>query len=182
MRVRESGELKKLIPRYWANSFGGFYMINKKLWVMVLTHKYLKNHFVLDAVCPPVSSPIWNAICKIAHILQDGFQIRIADGSSSLWFDKWTRDGPLRNFVDYVHISDSHLLVKDCWHHEAWNFDSLCISYNDNVHNLIEEVIVPIHSELVDCWAWFPSPSGAYSTLLAYKSLIDGHLSLGLFS
>ena len=66
-------------------------MIIIKLWVRVLTDKYLRNHSVLDVVCPSTCSPIWRMICKAASLLREGFTICVGDGLSSFWFDFWTR-------------------------------------------------------------------------------------------
>ena len=40
-----------------------------KLWVKVLSHKYLRNNSVLDYVSMGSSSYIWHPICKAATIL-----------------------------------------------------------------------------------------------------------------
>lgn len=40
---------------------------------------------------------------------------RFADGEVSFWFDRWLKDGTICNMVDYVHISDFELQVKDAW-------------------------------------------------------------------
>ena len=41
-----------------------------KLWVEILSHKYLRNSSVLDGVYSSSCSPIWSAICKAAGILK----------------------------------------------------------------------------------------------------------------
>ena len=96
-----------------------------KLWVAILSHKYLGDQSILEASCPTACSAIWRAIFKTAYILKDGFRVQLGDGSFSFWFDPWTHEGPLCNMVDFIHISDSQLMVKDCWEEGSWMLDNI---------------------------------------------------------
>ena len=44
-----------------------------KLWVEVLSHKYLKEKSILESECSNSCSYVWRTIHKIAAILKDGF-------------------------------------------------------------------------------------------------------------
>ena len=140
-----------------------------KLCVQILTHKYLGQANVFNAVCSVSSSPIWKAISKTAVELKDGFRIRIGDGSSSLWYDEWIKDGSICSLVDYVYVSDSNFLVKDCWSNGVWNFNYLYTPLTQSIKSKIEEVLVTIFSEIADCWVWVGSLSGVYSASSCYN-------------
>lgn len=57
----------------------------------------------------------WKSISKAVEAFQNGFEMRINSGNSSLWYTDWTGKGLFCNMVDYVHISDTQLCVKDIW-------------------------------------------------------------------
>lgn len=55
-----------------------------KLWVQALSHKYLKGTSIFNAPMRSNTSPIWQGIMKTRNKLQDGFGLRLGDGSSIL--------------------------------------------------------------------------------------------------
>nr|KYP57229.1 hypothetical protein KK1_003487 [Cajanus cajan] len=57
-----------------------------------------------------------------------GYSVNLGAGNSSLWFDNWLGTGTLSQVVPYVHISDSHLKVGDCWSQGSWCLDNLATS------------------------------------------------------
>ena len=85
-----------------------------KLWVQVLANKYLQDGSIFDVGCSSNSSHVWKAIHRTSMFFKDGFRLRLGDGSASLWYDNWTSVGPLYRVVDFVHISDSQMKVRDC--------------------------------------------------------------------
>lgn len=84
-----------------------------KLWVQVLTHKYIPLSLWQ---CQNRGAPsiIWRSILKAIDTLRNGFQMRLNLGNTSFWYSDWTGLGPLCNWVDFVHISDipSFKLIK----------------------------------------------------------------------
>ena len=69
-------------------------------------------------------------------MLRDGWGFHILDGSFSFWYDNWTNNGPICNWVAFVHISGSALLVTDARNGVNWDLGmlasrlSLVNSYN----------------------------------------------------
>src|ERR1044072_7229000 len=61
-----------------------------KLWVQVLTSKYLHGHDILHT--PPVqgASFVWSSILKARDSLKDGFQFLIGNGDTTFWYTQWT--------------------------------------------------------------------------------------------
>lgn len=62
---------------------------------------------------PNGCSYLWASITKATNILQDGFRLKVGDGKLTIWFDRWNSQGALSQLVDYVHISDTNLMLKD---------------------------------------------------------------------
>ena len=65
------------------------------------------------------------SIIKALKFLKDGFRARIGKGEVSLFFDKILDERPICQSLDYVHLSNIALRVKDvlihgtrtCWLH-----------------------------------------------------------------
>ena len=88
----------------------------------------------------------------------------------------------LCNVVDYIHISNSQLMVKDCWLNGAWNIDFLYTTFDSNIRSFIKDILIPLQSSLAYCWVWLPSLTGAYSASSTYSWLIDNRLLSDSFS
>ena len=93
----------------------------------------------------------------------------MGDGSSSFWYDSWTREGPLCRFVDYVHISNTQLRINDCWHEGRWCLNSLSTIVNEHIRKLVEEVLVPFVISHPDTITWLLSPTGIYTASTGYS-------------
>lgn len=50
---------------------------------------------------------------KALNELRDGFCMHLGRGEVSLFFDKFMEDGAINQLLDFVHIYDTQLLVKD---------------------------------------------------------------------
>lgn len=83
-----------------------------KLWVSLLRHMYVGDKFFLDM---PITqgSTVWQSIMKAKETLQNGFNYRLGDGSSSFWYASWIKFGKLCEQVLYVDIHDVHLTIAD---------------------------------------------------------------------
>jgi len=73
-----------------------------KLWVQVLTHKYLGSQALFHEDLVQVSSYTWGFIIKAMLLLKNGFAVRVGKGEVSLWIDKWLDGVHLRELVDYI--------------------------------------------------------------------------------
>lgn len=86
-----------------------------KLWVRVLSDKYLKNESVLNAEHKQGESYVWRGIVRAKTAVANGYGVSLGDGSSSLWYSDWLGTGPLASRVPFVHITDTELRVADLW-------------------------------------------------------------------
>lgn len=91
-----------------------------KLWASFLLQKYVPRGDVLKPNFKRKGSHTWNAVVPSWNVLQSGFGVRLGRGDVSFWFGNWHTEGPLCNQVPYIHISDSHLMVKDGWRNAKW--------------------------------------------------------------
>ena len=151
-----------------------------KLWVSILSHKYLGNVSILDALLPADCSSIWRAICKSASLIKDGFRVRLGNGSSSFWFHPWIRKGSLCNLADFIHVTDSQLKVQDSWEEGCWKLDNIWTLLLVEVQQLILEVPVPHFRDSPDCLVWTGAFSGSYSVSSTYGWLMSKHHGLDI--
>lgn len=91
-----------------------------KLWVRVLTHKYLSNASVLQVQSRPIDSPVWKGLSTARDRLRPGFSFRMGSGATSLWHEDWSDLGNIASAVPYIDIHDvgtrlSDLVVNDIW-------------------------------------------------------------------
>lgn len=97
-----------------------------KLWVRVLTPKYLGDVSVLEAKSDQSSSPFWKGLLKARDPLTEGFSFNLGNSISSLWFADWSGYGALRQHTPFIHISDSVLTLADMIVDDQWNVSRLC--------------------------------------------------------
>lgn len=78
--------------------------------------------------------------------------------------------GPLCNMVDYVHISDVDLCLKDVWENGFWNLNRLATPISDQVRTLLLNNNVPniISPDHPDCWVWKDSNDGIFKASSGY--------------
>lgn len=80
-----------------------------KLWVSLLSSKYLGDYRLFQVVEKPRISCVWRAILSALGVLKPGFIVRVGKGEVSLWYDKLMDEELLCNLVPFVHISDTAL-------------------------------------------------------------------------
>lgn len=81
-----------------------------KLWVKILSSRYLKRSDFLSCHTSPSSSPLWKDILKGRSIVSRGIMKLIGNGrDTSLWYDHWVGEGPL-----YLH---DHVLIPSSMEH-----------------------------------------------------------------
>ncbi|KAK7282258.1 hypothetical protein RIF29_10902 [Crotalaria pallida] len=142
-----------------------------KLWVQVLTHKYLSTMSILQVAHPGSCSFVWKGILRARDALKNGFLIRLGQGDLSFWYDKWIPNCYLCELVDYVHITDSALRVKDVWLNGAWHLSGLYTPRNNHVRELINSIPVPCASVCQDTVVWIGNSDGIYTVSSAYRWL-----------
>ncbi|PNY04054.1 ribonuclease H, partial [Trifolium pratense] len=140
-----------------------------KLWVQLLADKYLRHDHILHATKSQGASCVWNYIVKAVEVLKPGFKFRIGKGDVSLWYDNWLDYGCLCNSVPYVHISESHLLLKDVYNQGNWLLHSLTTQIPDNLKLHIQSIF--INNDSPDILIWGFSNFGVYSAKSGYHWL-----------
>ncbi|KAJ1381244.1 putative ribonuclease H protein [Sesbania bispinosa] len=123
----------------------------------------MPNISILQATASQHDSYIWKGICKAKDMLKDGLSLRIGSGNSSLWYSIWSELGKICDLVDYVHISNSTLQVKDIWINGAWSFNNLATSIPNNIKEVIQRIPIPKICQIEDTWCWNKSTDGCYS-------------------
>lgn len=73
------------------------------------------------------------SIYKPLTALWDGFTHRVGSSETSMWNQDWLKSGPLCNVVDYFHISDSHLCIKDIWKPDSWEHCNLATQMSGEI-------------------------------------------------
>lgn len=145
-----------------------------KLWVQVLTHKYIQGS-IWNTKSKGSSSIIWRSIPKAIEALGDGFIMRLLSGSTSFWYRDWTGLGALCNLVDYVHISDTQIILKQVWDNGNRALHRIVTPLPDDVNEAIYDMHIPVHpnDNLPDCWVWNGDQRGVYTAASGYRWLLN---------
>lgn len=153
-----------------------------KLWVQVLSHKYLDQDSLWNANNHPNSSVTWRSIMKAVSTFRSGFNIRLASGMSSIWYSNWMGTGPLCRTLDYVHISDTQLVLRDVWENGSWRLDRLATPIPHDIRSSILNITVTntISGQFPDCWVWSGSKEGIYKASSGYRWLLNRARSLNV--
>lgn len=146
-----------------------------KLWVQVLTHKYLGQNSIWCAPKATNASITWRGILKAMSALREGFGMRLNAGNSSLWYTDWRGTRAICNSLDYVHISDTRVHLRDVWDNGQWCLDQLYTPLPDHIKQEIINTSVPHHpnDNIPDCWVWNGNHDGIYKASTGYGWLIE---------
>jgi ribonuclease HI len=143
-----------------------------KLWVKLLTEKYLKGRSIFN-VSATGGSCVWNSLGKALHMLKDGFTFKIGDGNSSFWYEPWVVKEKLCSVVPFVAIQDTEFKINDIWFNGRWNLEKLYTSLPELVTNSILQLLPCIVNDIPDVWVWQNSSGGIYTTKDAYEWLLN---------
>jgi len=86
---------------------------SSKLWVDLLSNRYVVGPKTLHASTHPRDSPTCYSIMQAKNVLNDGFSWRARSGNSSFWFCPWSSLDLLGSIVPYIDIHDLQLRVRD---------------------------------------------------------------------
>lgn len=142
-----------------------------KLWVNLLVDKYMGNEAILR-VKKLNGSYIWNSIMKARDILRDGYEFRMGNGQSSLWYSSWTELGMLSKLVPYVDIHDTQLSKSDIYVNGAWNFNSLYTNLPHHILEFIQGLYFHPNAEVEDAFIWKGKLDGMYSAKAVYDWML----------
>jgi len=139
-----------------------------KLWVSLLEDKYLKEgKLFLDKKV--------KAITKTLSILEDGFQFKIGDGETNIWFQPWILKQPLCDLIQDISPTDICLKIKDLWNHERCIIESLHTTFPSTITQAIQNLNLCIIPSIEDTWIWNGNLNGEYSTRCGYHWLLSRH-------
>lgn len=77
--------------------------------------------------------------------------------------------------MDFVHISDANLRLRDLVNNDEWCFHRLLTVLPMEVKNYFGNVNPHLEPNSTDTWYWDGSRSGAYSVNDGYAWLYDHH-------
>lgn len=146
-----------------------------KLWVDIIRSKYLGDSPFLFAPKKD-GSFTWNSISKAKEVLREGFNFRLGNGESSIWYVPWASNTTrLSVEVLYVDIHDPALCIKDTTIDGNWNLNA---PYTFLPPNIIEHISSPspcIHYYVQYCFPWSDNLAGIYSATEGYKWLANNN-------
>ncbi|KAJ1410477.1 putative ribonuclease H protein [Sesbania bispinosa] len=120
-----------------------------KLWVQVLLNRYVPKGSVLNPRKASSPSPVWRSICMAVKELREGLIMKLEAGNSSIWDTDWLGCGPLSSLLDFIHISDTYLCVKDLVEHGTWNLGKLYTHLPTEIRDRILSTPPQLH---LLCW------------------------------
>ncbi|KAK7245668.1 hypothetical protein RIF29_40516 [Crotalaria pallida] len=109
---------------------------------------------------------------NISDVFRNGFAIKLSEESISLWYDKWFHNDYLCNHVDFGHISDTTLFVKDVWDHGHWNnLNPLFTFIPPVLKETIQNIQIPKYTQTPDVVRWNGNLEGVYTAASGYQWL-----------
>ena len=154
-----------------------------KLWVHILSHKYLNHGSLLQGTARSDDSFTWKSILHAYSVLKDSFRFRVGNGDLSFWYDKWLDVGRLCDKVVFVNIQDVDMKVSDVFYDRTWHLQKLATWLPETVirHILATHVVRDVVLDDVLIWPFsatgnFTSKSTAYSWLASQSFGQHAHL------
>jgi len=146
----------------------------KKIWVKLLSNKYLGNSSVLD-VPKKNDSTTWNSILKVMSVLRDGFVFRLSNSTTSFWYSSWTTLGTFASIFSSVDIHDIFLCIHDLIMDGNWNFNPLYTILLNNIQNHVKSRPSGLRNDVPDCITWVDHMDGIYTAIYGYSWLLTTH-------
>jgi hypothetical protein len=146
-----------------------------KLWVKVLSHKYMGNSPLWMNKKHYKPSITWRGIQHAITNFAAGYSFRVGSGNSSIWNIDWTQLGPLCQLVPFVNISDSVMCLKDVWEDGRWNLQDLATMIPTDIVHYIHQLPAPnnLDVRLQDAWTWRHAKKGEYTCSSGYYWLLQ---------
>jgi len=142
-----------------------------KLWVDLLSNRYVYGHNILHATSHPKDSPTWSSIMHAKNALKDGFTWRAGFGNSSFWFYPWSSLGFLGFIVPYIDIHDLHWTVRDVFSTNAPHTRDLYSHLPTMAADFINNTHIKFNPSIEDVFIWSSNKNGVYTTKCSYKWL-----------
>ncbi|CAN1853756.1 Putative ribonuclease H protein At1g65750, partial [Linum perenne] len=154
----------------------------EKLWVQVLTSKYLKNLSQgMTLRRKTGGSNLWKGIRKTWPTMAEACQHSIRDGTSTLfWQHRWLDSGDRLAEHAIQPLSDNELdrtVAEAVADNGDWNWDLLTELLPPQFLKQIAGMDTPNNSSGDDDMIWGPDPRGKFSISSAYEILASGQNS-----
>ncbi|GAU50504.1 hypothetical protein TSUD_409790 [Trifolium subterraneum] len=146
---------------------------SNKLWVDLLSSKYVKGSTFLLSGNNSSGSPTWSSIIQAKNILKDGFSWRAGSGTSSFWSSHWTTLGQLGALVPYIDIHDLQLSIKDVLSTNSPHTHILYTQLPPSVSDLINNIHIKFNDSIDDAFIWTSNKNGSYTTKSGYNWLLS---------
>ncbi|KAJ0086550.1 hypothetical protein Patl1_07518 [Pistacia atlantica] len=148
------------------------------LWTKFFRAKYVKHGHIFLAETRRNASRFWKSIMKVFPEVAENVLVKVREGSSSFWFDRWLASGPLGASRE---SGPSQLKIKDVWIDGSWDENVLV----DLVGiNKTEEIMNGVVAGKVgtDITIWKPEVKGVFTSAPAWDLIrVKGteHLGMG---
>ncbi|CAJ2646060.1 unnamed protein product [Trifolium pratense] len=146
---------------------------SKKLWVDILSCKYVDGPSIFLASNSSSSSPTWASIIQAKNILKDGYTWRAGSRSSSFWFSHWTKFGRLGTIVSYIDIHDLQLSVRDVLSSGNPHTQILYTQLPPMIFDTINNSHMKFNASIEDTFIWTNNKNGSYTTKSGYDWLLS---------
>ncbi|KAJ0094336.1 hypothetical protein Patl1_15029 [Pistacia atlantica] len=134
------------------------------LWTKFFRAKYVKQGHIFLAETRRNASRFWKSIMKVFPEVAENVLVKVREGSSSFWFDRWLASGPLGASRE---SGPSQLKIKDVWIDGSWDENVLV----DLVGiNKTEEIMNGVVAGKVgtDITIWKPEVKGVFTSAPAW--------------
>lgn len=105
--------------------------------------------------------------------IRDGFKFKLGNRLTSIWYQDWTGRGKIAEHLDFVHISDTNLKLRDLVQNNSWSLDRLSTMLPPEMSACFSAVNPHIEPNSADIWYWEGSTTGAYSVKDGYAWLYN---------
>lgn len=128
---------------------------------------YCKDQ-TLFASTGSAGSQVWKAILWAKNKLCNGYELRLGDGSSNLWFDKWLGGSLLCHALPFVDTADIHIQLKDVWHDGRADLQIIRTILPTDLRNQLSGLNLFFHHHALDVMVWRGNSDEIYTVKSGY--------------
>lgn len=112
----------------------------------------------------------WKSLSEIKKKVEQNFIWVPKEGNISIWFDNWTKHGPLYKLLpDGINPKD--ILLKDILEGGTWKYDASEREIPIPVKNIVEQYHIMLSPGVPDTVIWAESSTGKFSVTSAWECL-----------
>ncbi|KAH0713632.1 hypothetical protein KY289_009591 [Solanum tuberosum] len=160
---------KALFAKLWWN----FRTATNSLWATYMWNKYCKKHHPIFAQGFSTSH-VWRKMTAIREEVEHEIWWQVKAGTSSFWFDNWTKQGALYHIEE--NAREEEVEVKDFSTTEGWNREKILQNLSTELTDYIMENIAPqnIQSSNDVAW-WMTNSQGSFTVKSAWELMRAKH-------